>query len=132
MLFGFQPFATKDSKIFKRLEELVVDRFVGDEGEKLLKYVLWLNGPETETPMVGNKQCEGKDLVVFASRLFVAELFLRYDSFETESGTSALGMLSFVFLGCYNVRPIGLFILRFFEEMLRRFIVIFGPKSSQA
>uniref|UniRef100_A0A5B6Z8U6 Putative allene oxide synthase n=1 Tax=Davidia involucrata TaxID=16924 RepID=A0A5B6Z8U6_DAVIN len=91
MLFGYQPFATKDSKIFEKADEFVADRFVGEEGEKLLKYVLWSNGPETESTTVGNKQCAGKDFVVFASRLFVAEWFLRYDSFETESGVSPLG-----------------------------------------
>lgn len=90
MLFGFQPFATKDPKIFERAEEFVPDRFVG-EGEKLLKHVLWSNGPETENPTLDNKQCAGKNFVVLVSRLLVVELFLRYDSFEIEVGTSALG-----------------------------------------
>ncbi|XP_062109091.1 allene oxide synthase 1, chloroplastic-like [Humulus lupulus] len=90
MLFGFQPFATKDPKIFDRAEEFVPDRFVG-EGEKLLKYVLWSNGPETESPTVANKQCAGKDFVVMFARLFVVELFLRYDSFDCDVGTSPLG-----------------------------------------
>uniref|UniRef100_A0A2P2MAV0 Allene oxide synthase n=1 Tax=Rhizophora mucronata TaxID=61149 RepID=A0A2P2MAV0_RHIMU len=56
MLFGFQPFATRDPKIFERAEEFVADRFVGEEGEKMLKHVLWSNGPETESPTVENKQ----------------------------------------------------------------------------
>jgi hydroperoxide dehydratase len=90
LIFGYQPFATKDPKIFDRAEEFVPDRFVG-EGERLLNHVLWSNGPETENPTVGNKQCAGKDLVVLVSRLLVVELFLRYDSFEIEIGTSALG-----------------------------------------
>lgn len=90
MLFGYQPFATKDPKIFERSEEFVPDRFVG-EGEKLLKHVLWSNGPETENPTLGNKQCAGKDFVVLAARLFVVDLFLRYDSFDIEVGTSVLG-----------------------------------------
>lgn len=90
MLFGFQPFATKDPKIFQKAEEFTADRFVG-EGEKLLKHVLWSNGPETETPTVGNKQCAGKDFVVLAARLFVIELFLRYDSFEIDVATAPLG-----------------------------------------
>ncbi|CAL0327040.1 unnamed protein product [Lupinus luteus] len=90
ILFGFQPFATKDAKIFERADEFVGDRFVG-EGEKLLKHVLWSNGPETETPSVNNKQCAGKDFVVFISRLFVIEWFLRYDSFEVQVGKSPLG-----------------------------------------
>ncbi|KAK6939533.1 Cytochrome P450 [Dillenia turbinata] len=91
MLFGYQPFATKDPKIFDRPEDFVPDRFVGSEGEKLLKHVLWSNGPETETPTVGNKQCAGKDFVVLVARLLVVELFLRYDSFEIVAGASPLG-----------------------------------------
>lgn len=90
VLFGYQPFATKDPKIFERPEEFVADRFVG-EGERLLKHVLWSNGPETENPTLGNKQCAGKDFVVFISRLLLIELFLRYDSFEIEVGKSPLG-----------------------------------------
>lgn len=90
MLFGFQPFATKDPKIFDRAQEFVGDRFLG-EGEKLLKHVLWSNGPETEEPTVGNKQCAGKDFVVLFSRLLVVELFLRYDTFGIQVGASPLG-----------------------------------------
>ncbi|KAI3767262.1 hypothetical protein L2E82_17351 [Cichorium intybus] len=90
MLFGFQPFATKDPIIFDRPEEFIADRFVGD-GEKLVKYVLWSNGPETESTTVDNKQCAGKDFVVLITRLFVVEIFRRYDSFTVDVGTSALG-----------------------------------------
>ncbi|KAL4583660.1 hypothetical protein LXL04_008241 [Taraxacum kok-saghyz] len=90
MLFGFQPFATKDPVIFDRPEEFVADRFVGD-GEKLVKYVWWSNGPETESSTIGNKQCAGKDFVVLITRLFVVELFRRYDSFTLDVGASALG-----------------------------------------
>ncbi|OMO87664.1 Cytochrome P450 [Corchorus capsularis] len=91
MLFGFQPFATKDPRIFERAEEFVPDRFMGDDGEKLLKHVLWSNGPETENPTLSNKQCAGKDFVVLMSRLLVVELFRRYDSFEMEVGKTPLG-----------------------------------------
>ncbi|MBA0775697.1 hypothetical protein Gotri_010812 [Gossypium trilobum] len=91
MLFGFQPFATKDPKIFERAEEFVGERFMGEEGEKLLKHVLWSNGPETQQPTLGNKQCAGKDFVMLMSRLLVVELFRRYDSFDIEVGKSALG-----------------------------------------
>ncbi|KAI3759055.1 hypothetical protein L6452_06628 [Arctium lappa] len=90
MLFGFQPFATKDPKIFDRPEEFIPDRFVGD-GEKLLKYVAWSNGPETEDTSVDNKTCAGKDFVVLITRLFVVELFRRYDSFEAEAVATELG-----------------------------------------
>ncbi|KAH7845531.1 hypothetical protein Vadar_003245 [Vaccinium darrowii] len=92
MLFGYQPFATKDPKIFKRPEEFLPGRFLGEEGERLLRHVLWSNGPETESPTVGNKQCAGKDFVVMVSRLLVVEIFRRYDTFEVEAGTSALGL----------------------------------------
>ncbi|NP_001312304.1 allene oxide synthase, chloroplastic-like [Nicotiana tabacum] len=91
LLFGYQPFATKDPKIFDRPDEFVPDRFVGEEGEKLLKHVLWSNGPETESPTVENKQCAGKDFVVLVSRLFVTEVFLRYDTLDVDVGTSPLG-----------------------------------------
>ncbi|KAJ3670129.1 hypothetical protein LUZ60_010453 [Juncus effusus] len=91
MLFGYQPMATKDPKVFDRAEEFVADRFLGQEGEELLKYVVWSNGPETEMPTLENKQCAGKDFVVLIARLLVVQLFLRYDSFEIEVGTSALG-----------------------------------------
>ncbi|KAJ4841065.1 E1 ubiquitin-activating protein aos1 [Turnera subulata] len=91
MLFGYQPFATKDPRIFDRAEEFVADRFVGEEGERLLEHVLWSNGPETANPTAGNKQCAGKNFVMLASRLLVVELFMRYDSFEIEVGTSPLG-----------------------------------------
>ncbi|KAL5987172.1 E1 ubiquitin-activating protein aos1 [Asimina triloba] len=91
MLFGFQPMATKDPRIFDKAVEFVGDRFVGEEGEKLLKYVVWSNGPETEHPTVENKQCAGKDFVVLAARLLVVELFRRYDSFEIEVAASSLG-----------------------------------------
>ncbi|RZC51346.1 hypothetical protein C5167_019772 [Papaver somniferum] len=40
MLFGYMPIVTKDPKVFERAEEFVADRFVGVEGEKLLKYVV--------------------------------------------------------------------------------------------
>lgn len=90
MLFGFQPFATKDPKIFENAEEYVADRFVG-EGAKLLKYVWWSNGPETENPTVANKQCPGKDFVVLMGRLLLVEFFLRYDTFTAETGTLVLG-----------------------------------------
>lgn len=90
-LFGYQPFATRDGRVFDRAEEFVGDRFVGPKGERLLKYVLWSNGRETDTPTDKNKQCAGKDFVVMVARLMVVELFLRYDTFHIECGTSPLG-----------------------------------------
>ncbi|XP_057765966.1 allene oxide synthase 1, chloroplastic [Salvia miltiorrhiza] len=91
MLFGFQPFATKDPRIFSRAEEFVPDRFVGEEGERLLKHVVWSNGPESGHATVNNKQCAGKDFVVLAARLLLVELFRRYDSFDIEVAASPLG-----------------------------------------
>ncbi|XP_023915544.2 LOW QUALITY PROTEIN: allene oxide synthase 3 [Quercus suber] len=90
MIFGYQPFATKDPKVFEDPEEFVGHRFVG-EGKKLLKYVYWSNGREIDDPTVENKQCPGKDLVVLLSRVMLVELFLRYDTFTIEAGTLLLG-----------------------------------------
>lgn len=90
MLFGYQAMATRDPRIFEDPDEYVADRFVG-EGEKLLKYVYWSNGRETDDPTVENKQCPGKDLVVMLCRLMLVEFFLRYDTFEVESGKILLG-----------------------------------------
>lgn len=90
MIFGFQPLATKDPRVFENPEEFVGDRFVG-EGEELLKYVYWSNGRETEDPRVENKQCPGKDMVVLLSRVMLVEFFLRYDTFTVESAKIMLG-----------------------------------------
>lgn len=91
MLFGYQPFATRDPKVFYLADQFVPDRFVGEDGQKLLKYVVWSNGPETESPTVADKQCPGKDLVVLVGRLLVVDFFLRYDTFTAEVGTQLLG-----------------------------------------
>ncbi|MCD7471723.1 hypothetical protein HAX54_012353 [Datura stramonium] len=37
MIFGYQTFATKDPKVFEKSEEFVAERFMGSEGEKLLR-----------------------------------------------------------------------------------------------
>ncbi|KAK4804590.1 hypothetical protein SAY86_004407 [Trapa natans] len=92
ILFGFQTFATKDPRIFQRPEEFVPDRFIGEEGEKMLKHVLWSNGPESENPTLANKQCAGKDFVGLVGRLLLVELFLRYDTFDIEVGRSLIGV----------------------------------------
>ncbi|KAJ7967379.1 Allene oxide synthase [Quillaja saponaria] len=89
MIFGFQPFATNDPKIFENPDEFVGHRFVG-EGEKLLKYVYWSNGRETENPTAEDKQCPGKNLVVLVSRLIIVEFFLRYDTFKVEEAKELL------------------------------------------
>ncbi|XP_024517561.1 allene oxide synthase-like [Selaginella moellendorffii] len=84
MLCGFQPFATRDGVVFDRPNEFLPRRFMGDDGAKLLKYVLWSNGPQTENPSVDNKQCAGKDFIILVTRLFLAEFFLRYESFQLD------------------------------------------------
>jgi hydroperoxide dehydratase len=87
MLFGYQPLATRDEKVFDRAGEFVADRFVagGAAGDRpLLEHVVWSNGPETRAPSEGNKQCPGKDMVVAVGRLMVAELFRRYDTFAAD------------------------------------------------
>ncbi|CAL9092276.1 unnamed protein product [Musa textilis] len=92
MLLGYQPCATNDPKVFgPNADEFVADRFVGSAGRKLLEYVVWSNGPETEEPTVGNKQCAGKNLVVLVGRLLLVEFFLRYDTFTADVGTVLLG-----------------------------------------
>ncbi|XP_078177443.1 allene oxide synthase 3-like [Carex rostrata] len=85
MIFGYQTIVTRDEKVFTNGEQFVADRFVG-EGEKLLRYVYWSNGRETDEPAVTNKQCPGKDIVVLIGQLFVVELFLQYNTFTGEIG----------------------------------------------
>ncbi|KAL8556297.1 hypothetical protein ACS0TY_003934 [Phlomoides rotata] len=90
VICGFQPIATKDPMIFSDPDEFDPDRFVG-EGEKLIKYVYWSNGRETDDPTASNKQCPAKDMVVLLSRMMLVEFFLRYDTFSAEVGKLLLG-----------------------------------------
>ncbi|XP_078174937.1 allene oxide synthase 3-like [Carex rostrata] len=92
MICGHQPLAMRDEKVFTNAEEFVADRFVGDQGKKLLEYVYWSNGPETVAPAVGNKQCAGKDMVLLVGRLFIVDLFLRYDTFSAVQDGMLLGL----------------------------------------
>uniref|UniRef100_A0A0E0JXD4 hydroperoxide dehydratase n=1 Tax=Oryza punctata TaxID=4537 RepID=A0A0E0JXD4_ORYPU len=88
LLFGYQPLATRDERVFDRAGEFVPDRFVatgaGGGASRLLEHVVWSNGAETGTPSEGNKQCPGKDMVVAVGRLMVAEMFRRYDTFAAD------------------------------------------------
>ncbi|KAJ8763585.1 hypothetical protein K2173_002468 [Erythroxylum novogranatense] len=77
MIFGYQPLY------------FVGHRFIG-EGEKLLKYVYWSNGPKNEDPTAENKQFPGKDLVMLIFRLMLVDFFLRYDTFAAEVETLLL------------------------------------------
>jgi hydroperoxide dehydratase len=81
MLYGYQPIVTHDPKVFKDPDQFLPRRFMGPDGEKLIKYVFWSNGYETDKPTTANKQCAGKDLVVTMARAFVAEMFLRYKEY---------------------------------------------------
>jgi hydroperoxide dehydratase len=90
MLCGYQPFATRDPKVFDRAKEFLPRRFMGEEGEKMLKHLLWSNGRETEETSADNKQCAGKDIVVTTALLFLAHFFLRYDTFAIEQSPSSL------------------------------------------
>ncbi|KAF3778319.1 Allene oxide synthase [Nymphaea thermarum] len=91
MLCGYQPFATRDARIFDDPESFVADRFVGPDKDRLLRHVLWSNGRETDEPTESNKQCAGKDLMVLLARLLLVEIFLRYESFDIEVATAPLG-----------------------------------------
>ncbi|KAI4318637.1 hypothetical protein MLD38_032314 [Melastoma candidum] len=91
MILGYQPFATRDPRVFKKAEEFVGDRFMGEEGERLLKYVYWSNGREVDNPTPGDKQCPGKNLVMTMCRVMLAEFFLRYDTFEVDVGVLPTG-----------------------------------------
>ncbi|CAM8914049.1 unnamed protein product [Rhodiola kirilowii] len=92
-LFGYQPIATRDPKIFENPEEFIGNRFMGKEGGKLLKYVYWSNGRETDISTAENKICPAKDLVVLLSRVLLVEFFLRYDTFSIEATTVMLSAL---------------------------------------
>ncbi|KAK1439814.1 hypothetical protein QVD17_05636 [Tagetes erecta] len=87
LLCGFQALVMKDPKVFDDPETFVADRFTGDKGKELLDYLYWSNGPQSGVPSVSNKQCAGKDFVTLTASLFLAHLFLRYDS-VTITGTS--------------------------------------------
>lgn len=78
---GCQPMATKDPKVFENPDDFVAERFCGEEGKKLIKYVIWGNGPGDGQTSPHNKQCAAADLVPFLSQTFLACMFLRYDSF---------------------------------------------------
>lgn len=81
MLYGYQPIVMHDPKVFTDPDQFLPRRFIGPDGEKLIKYIFWSNGYETDKPTTANKQCAGKDLVVTMARAFVAEMFLRYKEY---------------------------------------------------
>lgn len=94
MVGGYQPFATRDPKVFDKPDEFLPRRFIGEEGEKLLKYVMWSNGLETDETTLNNKQCAGKNFVVLVARLLVAHIFPRYDSFDIDQTNTSKVMFT--------------------------------------
>ncbi|KAM7498337.1 hypothetical protein LguiA_022751 [Lonicera macranthoides] len=87
LLCGYQPLVMRDPKIFDDPETFVADRFTKEKGSGLLDYLYWSNGPQTGSPGSSNKQCAAKDYVTLTASLFVAHLFLRYDSITSSSGS---------------------------------------------
>ncbi|KAJ6973291.1 hypothetical protein NC653_033582 [Populus alba x Populus x berolinensis] len=63
------------------------DRFMGEEGGELLKYLYWSNGPQTGSPSASNKQCAAKDYVTLTGSMMVAYLLKRYDSITGDSAS---------------------------------------------
>ena len=90
LLASYQGIAMRDPKVFSSPDSFQPHRFMGPQGKKLLDSLTWSNGAETQTPSTENKQCAGKDFVNLVARLFVANLFLRYDFFKLQQ-TSAGG-----------------------------------------
>ncbi|KAH7434071.1 hypothetical protein KP509_07G099700 [Ceratopteris richardii] len=82
LLGGYQKIAMRDPKAFQFPDTFMPRRFMGPDAERLLQNVTWSNGPETEDPTLNNKQCAGKDFVNMLARMFIAELYLRYDFFK--------------------------------------------------
>ncbi|KAM0072852.1 putative cytochrome P450 [Helianthus debilis subsp. tardiflorus] len=80
LLCGYQPLVMRDPKVFDDPETFVPDRFTGEKGKELLTYLYWSNGPQSGMPGGSNKQCAGKDYVTLTTSLFLAHMFLRYDS----------------------------------------------------
>lgn len=94
-LGGVNWAVSRDPKVFKSDPATFMPRrFMGPEGEKLLDHLVWSNGRQTGESSVNNKQCAGKDIVPLTGRLLLAELFMRYDSFETEGVESKMAFTS--------------------------------------
>ncbi|MQL77048.1 hypothetical protein Taro_009460, partial [Colocasia esculenta] len=91
VIFGYQTFATRDERVFKDGGRFVADRFVGEKGRELMKYVVWANGPHTEQASVSNKMCAGKNVGFLFARLLLVEMFLRYDTFKADVSVEPIG-----------------------------------------
>lgn len=92
LLCGYQTLVMRDPKVFDDPETFVPDRFMGEKGDELLNYLFWSNGPQNAKADASNKQCAGKDYVPFTACLFLADLFLRYDSITLDSSGAITGV----------------------------------------
>ncbi|KAI3753378.1 hypothetical protein L2E82_25430 [Cichorium intybus] len=79
LLCGYQPLVMRDPEVFDDPETFIADRFT-NKGKELLTYLYWSNGPQNGTPSASNKQCAGKDFVTLTASLFLAHMFMRYDT----------------------------------------------------
>ncbi|KAG6557471.1 hypothetical protein Mapa_000744 [Marchantia paleacea] len=93
MLAGYMPLACKDPKVFTDPNSYNPKRFLGEEGQKLVQYILWSNGPETEDSTLANKQCAGKNFIVTISQLLVAEIYSRYETIQVDYASGDLSSL---------------------------------------
>lgn len=94
LLAGYQPMAMRDPRVFENPQQFTPDRFMlEDNGQELLQYLFWSNGPQTDEPSVHNKQCAGKNIIVTLACLFVAHIYLRYDSVDIVHDTSSSGLI---------------------------------------
>nr|QCP71058.1 allene oxide synthase [Pohlia nutans] len=95
LMGGVNYFVSRDPKVFKEdPTKFVAKRFMGAEGEKLLKHLVWSNGRQTDESSVHSKQCAAKDIVPLTGRLLLAEIFTRYDSFTVEGLGSKMAFTS--------------------------------------
>eukprot|EP00249_Psilotum_nudum_P004401 c17926_g1_i1 orf=691-2274(-) len=106
LIAGYQGITARDPNVFTDPETFQPKRFMGDKGQKLLQNLIWSNGPETGEPSIANKQCAGKNFVIFLGRLFVAELSLAYDSYEIGNVAYKGDQVSFDFTAL-NTAPRG-------------------------
>jgi hydroperoxide dehydratase len=85
-LGGCNYMVSRDPRVFTDPDKFVAERFMGPEGEALLRHLVWSNGRQTDETGVGNKQCAAKDIVPLTGRLLLAEMMMRYDEFGVKSG----------------------------------------------
>ncbi|KAK4366709.1 hypothetical protein RND71_014589 [Anisodus tanguticus] len=64
LLCGYQPLVMRDPKVFDEPEKFMLERFTKEKGKKLLNYLFWSNGPQTERPSESNKQCAANEMLL--------------------------------------------------------------------